>query len=455
VQAAIGGQAVTQVFEGEKTFALTVRWLPQYRGDVNAMRSIAVSSPDGSQIPLAQLATITEEDSPYVVWREDGKRYTPVKFSVRGRDLASTIEESLRKISSAVHLPPETILVWGGEINELRAAEARLLVILPITLLLIAFLVFSAVRNWFDTLIVLINIPVACSGGILALLIARENLSVSAAMGFVSIFGIAVQDALLMVTYFQQLYVTGLPYTQAARQAAEKRFRPVLMTTLVATLGLLPAALSHGIGAQAQRPLALVVIGGSLVVAFLTRIIQPPLLVMVHRRFPYAESEPSLKPIPNIPANEIVALVESLDAHDGPQVLSKLASQTARGLGELTAVVDAAEMLGLVEKEKKLVGPSVDGARFAKASVPRRKELWRELLGRVQMFRYVLDALGKAEQHRIHRDFVLELIALHLPREKYEYVFDTMVDWARYGSLFEYDEQTREIAPRAIEPRAA
>ncbi|MGO8971355.1 MAG: efflux RND transporter permease subunit [Myxococcaceae bacterium] len=283
VQAAIGGQAVTSVYEGEKNFALTVRWLPQYRGDVDSIGNITVSSPDGSQIPLKQLATITSEDSPTVVYREDGRRYTPVKFSVRGRDLASTIQESEQKVDDTVRFPPETNLVWAGEINELKDAEARLRIILPITLLVIGFLVYSAVRNWLATLIVLVNIPVACSGGILALLLTRENLSVSAAMGFVSIFGIAVQDALLMVTYFQQLHAKGMGIEDSARQAAEKRFRPVLMTTLVATLGLMPAALSHGIGSQTQKPLAIVVIGGSLVVAFLTRILQPPLLVMAWR----------------------------------------------------------------------------------------------------------------------------------------------------------------------------
>jgi cobalt-zinc-cadmium resistance protein CzcA len=284
VAAAIGGQAVTQVFEGEKSFALTVRWLPQYRSDIAALRRIGVSTPDGSQIPLSQLATITTEDSPTVIYREDGRRYTPVKFSVRGRDLASTIRASEQQIADSVRLPPETNLIWAGEITELKEAQDRLVIIVPLTLILIGFLVYSAVRSWLATIIVLIGIPVACTGGILALLATGEHLSVSAAMGFISIFGIAVQDALLMVTYFQQLHtVEGQPIEEAARAASEKRFRPVLMTTLVATLGLLPAALSHGIGSQTQRPLAIVVIGGSLLLATLTRLLLPPLLVMSYR----------------------------------------------------------------------------------------------------------------------------------------------------------------------------
>jgi len=144
--------------------------------------------------------------------------------------------------------------------------------------------VYSAVKTWIDTLLVLISIPVACTGGLLALLVTGEHLSVSAAMGFISIFGIAIQDAILVVTYAQRQWAEGRGLEEGARNAAEQRFRPVLMTTLVATLGLLPAALSNGIGAQTQKPLAIVVIGGSLILAVLTRVLQPPLLVLAHRR---------------------------------------------------------------------------------------------------------------------------------------------------------------------------
>jgi cobalt-zinc-cadmium resistance protein CzcA len=205
-----------------------------------------------------------------------------VKFSVRGRDIRSTVEESQREISRAVLLSPESHLEWSGQINELKEAMGRLSLIIPLTLLLIGFLTYTAVGGWVDTLIVLVNIPVACTGGLLALLITGEPFSVSAAMGFISIFGIAIQDAILVVTYAQRKWDEGKSLEEGARNAAEQRFRPVLMTTLVATLGLLPAALSHGIGAQTQRPLAIVVIGGSLILAILTRVLQPPLLVLAH-----------------------------------------------------------------------------------------------------------------------------------------------------------------------------
>ena len=283
IQAAIGGQAVTQVFEGEKRFDVVVRWSEPYRRTVEAIRQITVATPDGSQIPLGQIAKIELVDGPSVIYREDGRRYAPVKFSVRGRDLASAIGEASAAIASKVKIPYGTRLDWAGEINELHEAEGRLLVIIPITIGLIAFLVFSAVKDWLFTAVVLLNIPVACAGGLLALHFTGINVSVSAAMGFVSIFGVAIQDAILMVTYAQTQWSEGRSVEEGAKIAAEQRFRPVLMTTLVAMLGLFPAAVSHGIGAQTQKPLAVVVIGGSFVLAGLTRVLQPPLLVLAHR----------------------------------------------------------------------------------------------------------------------------------------------------------------------------
>ena len=283
VQASIGGQAVTQVFEGEKRFDLTVRWLTQYRSSLESIREITISTPDGAQVPLGQIAKVTVNEGPSNIYREDGQRYTPVKFSVRGRDLESTIAEARAKIAERVHLPYDSHLEWAGEINQLKEAEDRLKVILPITLLLIAFLVYSATKNWVDSAIVFFNIPVASAGGVLALLLTGIHFSVSAAMGFISIFGIAVQDAILVVTYFQRLReLEGMPIEESARDAAEKRLRPCLMTTLVAMIGLFPAAVSTGIGSQTQKPLAVVVIGGSFILALVARAIQPPLLLLAH-----------------------------------------------------------------------------------------------------------------------------------------------------------------------------
>ena len=283
VQAAMGGIAVTQVFEGEKRFDLTVRWLEQYRTSLESIRELSISTPAGGTVPLGQIAKIAVDEGPSNIYREDRQRYTPVKFSVRGRDLESTILEARQKIAEKVHLPYDSHLDWAGEINQLKEAEDRLKLILPVTLLLIAFLVYSATKSWVESLIVFLNIPVATAGGVIATLVTGIHFSVSAAMGFISIFGIAVQDAILVVTYFQRLRnVEGVPIMEAAREASEKRLRPCLMTTLVAMIGLFPAAVSTGIGSQTQKPLAVVVIGGAFLVAVVARAVQPPLLLLAH-----------------------------------------------------------------------------------------------------------------------------------------------------------------------------
>ena len=283
IAAAVGGHTITQVFEGEKRFDLIVRWLPAYRQSVDTIRHITVTSPGGAQIPLGQLATVELVNGPVTIYREDAQRYSPVTFSVRGRDLASTVADAQSRIARHIQLPWDTRLEWSGEMNELRTAERRLAMIIPITLLLILLLSYAAVRNWLDTIIVAFSIPIACFGGIVALLVTRTHFSISAAMGFVSIFGLAIQDAILLVTYFQRMREDrGMSIESAAHEASEKRLRAALMTALVATLGLTPAALSNSIGAQTQKPLAIVVIGGSLTLALISRILQPAVLVATH-----------------------------------------------------------------------------------------------------------------------------------------------------------------------------
>ena len=283
IQAAIGGLAITQVYEGEKHFDLTVRWAEPFRRDLRSIRAILVATPDGAQVPLGQLADVVEENSPSVIFREGLRRYVPVKFSVRGRDLASTIAEAQAKIAAHVKLPYDTHLEWGGEINQLRETTARLLIIVPVTLLMITFLVYGSVKNARDTLIVLLGAPVAASGGVVALFLTGTDFSTSAAVGFISILGISIQDGLLVVTYARQLRTRGESAASAARLAAQRRLRPVLMSTWVAMLGLLPAAVSRSIGSETQKPLAIVVIGGALALVILPRLLQPALLSLVYR----------------------------------------------------------------------------------------------------------------------------------------------------------------------------
>jgi heavy metal efflux system protein len=296
LQAAVGGVAVTQVYQGEMHFDLVVRWKSEFRGDLQKIKEVLIPTPDGAQIPLGQVAKVEASIGPARVWREDSSRFAPVKFSVRGRDLASTIEEAQASIARDVRLPWDTHLDWSGEMDELREAKARVEVVVPLTLLLIAFLAWNALQSARATLVALAGVPVACCGGVLMLLATGTPLSVSAAMGFVSIFGIAVQDALLVVTAAQRLWRQGVSLEEGALQAAERRLRPVLMTSMVALIGLLPAAVSHGIGSETQKPLALVVIGGALALTILPRILQPALLVLVHRGVRVEASVPAPEP---------------------------------------------------------------------------------------------------------------------------------------------------------------
>jgi len=300
IEAAVGGRTVTRVYEGEKTFDLTVRFDPAHRESLEAIRELDIATPNGAHVPLGQLAKVEVTPGALTIYREDGQRYTPAKFSVRGRDLATTIDDAQATVGRDVRLPYGTYTEWSGELNELRAARARLAWVVPLTLGLITMLSYAATRSWRGTLIVFANVPLAWAGGVVALLAGHIHLSVSAAMGFVSLLGIAAQDAILVVTYFARIKATGVPSAEAAERAVENRLRAVLMTTAVAMLGLLPAAVSHGVGSETQKPLALVVIGGGLLLAVVARLMQPALLVLLFRK----TSLPGSIPAPASPEAE-------------------------------------------------------------------------------------------------------------------------------------------------------
>ena len=227
VQTAIGGQAVTQLYQREKAFDVTVRFLPAYRESIEAIREIQMPTPGGLMVPLGSLASIQLREGPSSIYREDLQRYTPVKFSVRKRDLEGAILAAQAKVAQTVKLPYDSHLSWGGQINELRDAQHRLMFIVPLTLLIVAVFVYMAVKTWLDTLIVLIDIPIACTGGLLALILTGTNFSISAAMGFLSIFGVAIQDAILVVTYFQrQHYVLGMSALRGGQGGGREALPP-------------------------------------------------------------------------------------------------------------------------------------------------------------------------------------------------------------------------------------
>ena len=289
VEAAIGGQAATQVLEGDRRFDLVVRWQKQYRTSLAAIRAIRISLPDGSQIPLGQIATVKTAEGASFIYREGLERYVPVRFAVRGRDLQTTVSDAKRTVAEQVKLPEGVHLEWAGEYGELQQANRRLMVVVPFALLLIAGVLYASTTSLVDTFVIMAQIPIACAGGILALFLTGTPFSVSAAVGFISIFGIATMDGILLSFYIRQLWNEGHPFLEAIIMGSDRRLRATMMTDLVDALGLLPAAISTRIGAQTQRPLAIVVIGGALAILLMTRVFQPVLIYLCHRRLRLAE----------------------------------------------------------------------------------------------------------------------------------------------------------------------
>ena len=282
VQAAIGGQAVTQVLEGDRRFDLVVRWKPQYRQSLEAIRNIRLNVPAGGQVPLGQIASVDTAEGASFIYREQLERYVPVRFGVRGRDLQSAVDEAKKKVAKEISLPEGVHLQWAGEYGELQAANRRLAVVVPFALILIAGVLYGATTSLIDTFIIMAQIPIACLGGILGLYLTHTPFSVSAAVGFISIFGIAVMDGILLSFYIRQLWDEGHPFVESIIMGSDRRLRATMMTDLVDALGLLPAALSTRIGAQTQQPLAIVVIGGALAIMLLTRVLQPALIYLCH-----------------------------------------------------------------------------------------------------------------------------------------------------------------------------
>jgi cobalt-zinc-cadmium resistance protein CzcA len=269
VQAAMGGAIATSVLEGDRAFDLVVRYTPEYRDNIEKIQNIKVAyqSPSGANtyIPLSELAKITLDTGAAWVYHEGVQRFIPVKFSVRGRDLGGTVEECQKRIADNVILPPGYRLVWAGEFGDLQEAKARLYVIVPIVFVLIGGMLYGFFNNLRDSLLALAGIPFAASGGVLALYVSGLNFSISAAIGFVSLFGVSVMDGILMITFFEHEREKGFAPLESMYRAASTRMRPLLMTALSACIGLFPAAISTGIGSQVQRPLATVIVGGMLV----------------------------------------------------------------------------------------------------------------------------------------------------------------------------------------------
>ncbi len=294
IETAVGGAAVTQVLEGEARYDVTTRYAGPYRSTPEAIRDIRIVSPSGERVSLDQVTRLEARDGAAEIYRENGSRYVAIKYSVRDRDLGSTVEEAIKKVNARVTLPPGYKLDWAGEYESQKRSSRRLLIVLPITLLLIFIILYTMFGSAKWATLILANLSMAPIGGLLALLLTGTHFSVSSGVGFLALFGVSVQTGIIMIEYMNQLRSNGKPPEEAAIEGAVLRLRPILMTMLVATLGLLPAALSHGIGSDSQRPFAIVIVGGLVGARIINIFLLPTLYVWLSRnedRLPAPDEE--------------------------------------------------------------------------------------------------------------------------------------------------------------------
>jgi heavy metal efflux system protein len=283
IQTAVGGNALTQVLQGEARYDLVLRYLPQYRDTSEAIEKIRLLSPTGERVSLAQLCKIQHQDGGSEIYREGNQRFIAIKYSVRGRDLGGAVEEAIQKVSTKVELPRGYHINWEGEYQSEKRAAKRLSVIVPLTILLIFIILYSMFRSLKWALLILANVALAPIGGTLALLMTGTLFSVSSGVGFLALFGVSVQTGVIMLEYINQLRVQGHSIEDSAIEGAVLRLRPIMMTMLVATLGLLPAAVSHAIGSDSQRPFAIVIVGGLISDLIMSIFLLPTLYVWIAR----------------------------------------------------------------------------------------------------------------------------------------------------------------------------
>jgi heavy metal efflux system protein len=283
IQTAIGGNAVTQLLQGEATYGVVVRYKQQFRNTREAIQSVRLLSPSGERVSLAQLTKVEVRDGAYDIFREGNSRYVGVRYEVRGRDLGTTVRQAMDKVNKLVKLPRGYHIDWAGEYESEKRAQARLFLVVPITIFLIFVLLYFMFRSLKWALLIMVNIALAPFGGSIALLVTGTFFSVSSGVGFLALFGVSVQTGVIMLEYINQLRARGRTIPDAAIEGAVLRLRPIMITMLVATLGLLPAAMSHAIGSDSQRPFAIVIVGGLIFDLLMSIFLLPTLYVWVAR----------------------------------------------------------------------------------------------------------------------------------------------------------------------------
>ncbi|HMC83869.1 MAG TPA: efflux RND transporter permease subunit, partial [Chitinophagaceae bacterium] len=291
IEMAIGGKAVTQIYEGERRFQLRLRYLENYRNNADAISNLMVPTLRGAKVPVKDISSIQTLTGPSLIFRDENRRYSAVKFSIRGRDMGSAIAEAQDKVEDSVKLQKGYEMLWAGDFENQQRATKRLSQVIPISILIIFIILFIMFGDIKDAGMVLMNVPFAIIGGIAALLITGTNFSISAGIGFIALFGICIQNGVILISVFKKNLQKVKKHEfnthtleNAIKNGVESRVRPVVMTALMAAIGLLPAALSHGIGSETSKPLAIVVIGGLITATILTLLVFPLFFYLGYRR---------------------------------------------------------------------------------------------------------------------------------------------------------------------------
>jgi cobalt-zinc-cadmium resistance protein CzcA len=450
VNMAIGGEPVSTLYEGERRFEIVARLDKQSRNSPQAIGRLPVYTADGVPIPLGQVATIEVRDGQTLIARGDGRRRLTVRCDIVGRDQGGFVREAQERFELEVTLPAGYRVEWLGMFENLARAFRHFMILIPTTIGIIFLVLIVAFGSFRAAFILLLPLPFAFASGALALYLRSMNLNVSTGVGFATLFGIAIMDGVLMFKGITKYRLQGATVDEAIIHGRIDRLRPSLMTSLVAILGLLPAALATGLGSDVQRPLATVIVcgltGSALFTLFVTpvfyRIFVPPLA----EERAGARAEPVMEPLPDVSAIEVIGLLEYLDQHQDEEAIVRIAENTNREFARVVYIVKASEMLDFIDTPLHMVVLTPKGKQFVEATPEHRKELWRDQLLSLSLFREVSDVLQRQPGQVVDSDFVLETIVTRMPYENYEKVFQTFVRWARFGELFTYDERTQRIS---------
>jgi cobalt-zinc-cadmium resistance protein CzcA len=453
INTALGGDPVGALYEGERRFDIVAKFDKSYLHSPQAVGRLPVHTADGIPVPLSQVARIEIADGQTLIARENGQRRMTVRCDIVGRDQGGFVAEAQRRFEEKIQLPNGYHVEWLGMFENLERARNHFLVLIPVTIAVIYGLLWLTFGSHRAALLVLLAVPFACIGGILALYVRGMHLNMSSAVGFTALFGVAIMDGVLMVRWITTLREQGLDLDKAIVQGALERLRPILMTSVVAIFGLLPASLATGLGSDVQRPLATVIVWGLFSSTALTLFVVPvfyrimlPGAVGVRPSAKLEVGSDLIEPLPDVSAAEIVSLVEYLMAREGEAEVYRIADETSQAFDRVIAVVKAAEMLDLVETPGPVVELTAVGRRFAGAAPDERRSLWQERLLTLRLFRDMHDVLERQPDRAIDRDFILETIVTRMPYENYDRMFTTFIRWARFGGLFAYDEAAQRIS---------